>query len=139
MLFTPPHTTTMSRSAFSLAVFAGYLFGLGMVLVLEPNLLLTTFGFPPTSEVWIRVLGCVVVNLSVYYRYAAKSGSRPLVLATVYTRTFILFAFTAFVVLGLAEPMLVLFGAVDAAGAVWTYLSLRRDLAESAATAAHWQ
>ncbi|HSO61691.1 MAG TPA: hypothetical protein VLR50_11725 [Desulfobacterales bacterium] len=117
----------MSRSAFSLKIFAGYLLGLGVVLVLAPNLLLTTFGFPATSEVWIRVLGFVVVNLSVYYWYAAKSDSKPLFLATVFTRVFILVAFGALAVFGLAKPMLVLFGAIDAIGGLWTYLSLRRD------------
>ena len=117
----------MSRSAFSLKIFAGYLLGLGVLLVVAPNLLLTTFGFPATSEVWIRVLGFVVVNLSVYYWYAAKSESKPLFLATVYTRIFILVAFGALTVFGLAKPMLVLFGAVDAIGGLWTYLSLRRD------------
>ena len=117
----------MARSAFSLKVFAGYLLGLGVLLVVAPNLLLTTFGFPATSEVWIRVLGFVVINLSVYYWYAAKSESKPLFLATVYTRTFILVAFVALTVIGLAKPMLVLFGAIDALGGLWTYLSLRRD------------
>lgn len=116
----------MSRSALSLKVFAGYLLGLGVLLVVAPNLLLATFGFPATSEVWIRVLGFVVVNLSVYYWYAAKSESKPLFLATVYTRLFILVAFVALVVAGLARPMLVLFGAVDALGGLWTYFSLRR-------------
>src|SRR5262245_16829333 len=117
----------MSRSAFSLKVFAGYLLGLGVALVLSPNLLLTTFGFPATTEVWIRVLGFVVVNLSVYYWFAAKSEFKSLFRATIFTRVFILVAFGALAVLGLAKPMLVLFGAVDAMGAAWTYLSLRRD------------
>lgn len=117
----------MSRSVFSLKIFAAYLLGLGVILVLAPNLLLTMFGFPATSEVWIRVLGFVVVNLSVYYWYAAKSESRPLFVATIYTRTFILVAFAALAVSGLAKPTLVLFGAVDAIGGLWTYLALRRD------------
>jgi hypothetical protein len=38
-----------------------------------------------------------------------------------------LVAFGALTVLGLAKPMLVLFGAVDAIAGLWTYLSLRRD------------
>lgn len=117
----------MPRSAFSLKIFAGYLLGLGVLLAVAPNVLLTAFGVAATSEVWIRVLGLVVVNLSVYYWFAAKAESTPLFLATVYTRTFILVAFAALAFLGLAEPTLVLFGAVDAVGGAWTYLSVRRD------------
>jgi len=35
--------------------------------------------------------------------------------------------FLAFVAAGLASPMLILFGVVDLAGALWTALALRRD------------
>ena len=117
----------MSHAAFSLKVFASYLLILGVLLVFAPNLLLTTFGFPATSEVWIRVLGFVVVNLAVYYWFAAKSEAKQFFQASVYTRAFILLAFVALAVLGLAQPMLVLFGAIDTLGGLWTFISLRRD------------
>jgi hypothetical protein len=54
----------MSRAASSLFVFAVYLVGLGLGLLLVPNLLLRAFGAPPTSEVWIRVIGMLVLCLS---------------------------------------------------------------------------
>ena len=117
----------MSRAAHSLKVFAGYLAILSIVLVFAPNLLLTTFGFPATTEVWIRVLGLVVFNVAIYYWFAAKSEAKPFFLASVYARAFILLAFVALAVLGLAQPMLVLFGAVDTLGGIWTFISLRRD------------
>jgi hypothetical protein len=34
-----------------------YLVGLGLVLLLIPNVILPLFGFPTTEEVWIRVVG----------------------------------------------------------------------------------
>ena len=51
----------MSRSAFSLRVFSIYMFALGSVLVAAPNLLLSFFGFAVTQEVWIRVVGMLVL------------------------------------------------------------------------------
>jgi hypothetical protein len=117
----------MSHAAFSLKVFAGYLLILGGVLLIAPNVLLTLFAFAATLEVWIRVLAIVVINLAVYYWFAGKSEARPFLRATVYTRAFILFAFAALVVLGLARPTLILFGVIDALGGIWTFVSLRRD------------
>jgi len=34
---------------------------LGLGLLLVPNLLLGLFGFPPSREVWIRVVGLLVL------------------------------------------------------------------------------
>ena len=56
----------MSKSAFTIKVFGVYLLGLGILLALVPNLLLSPFGIPPTNEVWIRVLGVVVINVGVH-------------------------------------------------------------------------
>jgi hypothetical protein len=115
----------MSKAAFTLKVFAFYLFGLGALLLLAPDPLLMLFGFPPSHEVWIRVLGVVVINLGVYYWYGAVSEARPLFAASVATRLFVLIAFTGLVAAGLAQPMLILFGAVDAIGGLWTLWTLR--------------
>jgi len=47
----------MSKSAYSAKVFAIYLFVVGPVLVVAPNFLLSILQMPPTSEVWIHLLG----------------------------------------------------------------------------------
>jgi hypothetical protein len=117
----------MSKSAFTIKVFGVYLLVLGILLALVPNLLLSPFGIPPTNEVWIRVVGVVVINVGVYYWYAAVSEAKPFFLASVFTRAFVLLAFAAFAVLGLAKPMLIAFGAVDALGGLWTYFALRSE------------
>lgn len=117
----------MSRSATSVLVFAIYLFALGGILVVAPNTLLAVFAFQLTSEVWIRVVGMLVLILGFYYLQAARHDLRPLILATVYGRTAVLMFFIAFVLLDLAPPVLIVFGAVDFAGAVWTALCRRAD------------
>ena len=117
----------MSKAAFTIKAFAVYLVGLGALLALVPNLMLALFGFAPTSEVWIRVLGVVVFNLGWYYWYAAVSEARPFFAASVVTRAFALVAFVALVAAGFAQPTLILFGAIDAAGGLWTWLVLRSE------------
>ena len=115
----------MSRSTFSAKAFAAYLFVLGPVLVFVPNVLLALFGIAPSTDVWIRVVGLIVFMLGVYVWVSA--GYKPFLEASVYTRSAVFVALSAFALLGLGSPMLALFGAVDLAGAAWTWFALRAD------------
>ena len=117
----------MSKSAISVLVFAIYLFLLGLTLMVVPNRLLSVFGIPVTSEVWIRVVGMLVTILGTYYYQAARHGLRPFLEATVYGRCSVLVFFIVFVLLKFAPPVLILFGVIDAAGAIWTADCLRRE------------
>jgi hypothetical protein len=117
----------MSKSAVSAKVFAVYLFFAGALLVTAPNLLLSILQIPPTSEVWIRVVGLVAFMIGVYAWVAASHEFKPFLVASVYTRFVVFVAFTAFVVMGLASPMVMLFGAADLVGGIWTYWALRAD------------
>jgi hypothetical protein len=117
----------MSRTAFSIQAFGVYLLALGVGLILVPNLLLGLFRLPPTSDVWIRVVGVVVLGEGIYYWAAARSEAMGFFRATLVARPLVLVAFAAFAALGLASPLLVLFGLTDAAGALWTWLALRSE------------
>lgn len=120
----------MKSSAFSLFVFGLYMLVLGPVLVLTPNTLLEIFGFPLTQEIWIRVVGMLVILLGVYDVGAARAGLEPFIRLSVPVRGSVILFFGAFVALRLVEPALLLFGAVDALGATWTVLALRREASE---------
>jgi hypothetical protein len=115
----------MSNSARSVFVFGLYLLVLGLVLLLAPNILLRLFSVPTTSEVWIRVVGMLVLFLGFYYTQAARKGMTDFFQWTVYVRSTVILFFAAFVLLGLATAPLILFGAVDLVGAIWTALALR--------------
>ncbi|MDL2355567.1 MAG: hypothetical protein QFF03_09950 [Pseudomonadota bacterium] len=117
----------MSKSAFSAKVFAIYLFVVGAVLVVAPNFLLAIFRIPATSEVWIHVVGVTAFMIGVYAWVAAKHENRPFLEASVYTRFVVFVTFTTFAVIGLASPMIILFGAADLAGGIWTYFALKAD------------
>ena len=125
----------MTKSAQSLFFFALYLFGLGTVLLVAPNWLLGLFDIAPTAEVWIRVVGMLVLFLGVYYVSAARANFLPILEASVRVRIAVPLFFGAFVALGWAAPALLLFGGVDLAGAVWTFLTLRSELGSSPAPA----
>jgi hypothetical protein len=117
----------MSKSAFTVKVFGIYALILGIALIAVPNLLLGIFGLPVTSEVWVRVVGVVVFNIGLGYWIAAKSEAWAFFQGTVYPRSFVLVAFIGFWLLGFVKPVLILFGVVDVAGAIWTQRALRSE------------
>jgi hypothetical protein len=103
------------------------LFVVGAILVVAPNFLLSIFRMPPSSEVWIHVVGVIVFMLGVYAWVAGKHENKPMLEASVYTRSIVFVAFTTFAVIGLASPMLVVFGVVELLGAIWTHFALKAD------------
>ncbi|MFO7916610.1 MAG: hypothetical protein R6V13_00820 [Anaerolineae bacterium] len=115
----------MNRAAKSVLIFGIYEFVLGLVLLLIPNLLLPVFGFSPTTEPWIRVAGMMELILAYYYIRGAREEVWPLLRWTVHERSFAFVCLAGLVALGLAAPMLALFGLVDLMGAIWTGLALR--------------
>jgi hypothetical protein len=115
----------MNRAAVSVFVFSIYLFILGAVLVVVPNVLLSIFGIAETNEVWIRVVGMLVLILGYYYSTAARNNLTAFIRATVHGRISVLVFFIAFVAFGWAPATLILFGVIDAAAAVWTAIALR--------------
>jgi uncharacterized membrane protein len=115
----------MSAPAKSLFVFALYLVGLGLVLLVTPNTLGRFFGFPETHEVWIRVVGMLLLFVAFYFIQVVRKEWTDFFRWTVYTRSLVIVFFIAFVLLDLAPPVLVLFGVIDLLSALWTALALR--------------
>ena len=116
----------MSAAARSVFVFGVYLYGLGATLLVAPNPFLALFGLPPVADVWIRALGMAFLFLATYHIVAARHDFRPFFRYSVYLRSLVIVFFTAFVLLGLVRPVLILFGCFDLAGAIWTAAALRQ-------------
>ena len=117
----------MSKAARSLFVFGVYLVALGLLLLIVPNVLITLFGLPETHDVWIRVVGMLLVLLAFYDIQAARHELVDFFYASVVARAAVIVLFAGFVLANLVKPMLLLFGAIDLAGAIWTASALRQD------------
>lgn len=115
----------MSKAARSVLVFGVYVLIMGLTLMIVPNALLGLFRYPTSDEVWVRVVGFLAATVGYYYIVAARSELTPFFEASVRARPFLIVCFIVFVSLGLAKPVLVLFGAIDLLGAIWTWLMLR--------------
>jgi hypothetical protein len=116
----------MTSAGKSVYYFGFYLLILGATLTGFPNLLLSTFQLPETNEIWVRVVGVLVFNIGLYYVFMAPTNNTLFYSISVYTRASILVWFVAFVLIGLAPAPLILFGAVDMAGALWTFAAMKR-------------
>jgi len=117
----------MTKSARSVFVFGIYVAVLGVVLIINPNVLLKTLSRTSTNEVWIRVVGLLLLYLGFYYTQAARKEMTDFFRWTVYARSTVIFFFAAFVLLGLANPPLIMFGVVDLLGAIWTNVAMRSE------------
>ena len=115
----------MSKSARSMFVFGIYVAILGIMLIVVPNFLLRTISRTSTNEVWIRVVGLLLLYLGFYYTQAARKEMTNFFRWTVYTRSTVIVFFAAFVLLGFARPQMIMFGVIDLLGAIWTGLALR--------------
>jgi hypothetical protein len=115
----------MSDAAKTVRAFGYYMLGLGGVLVVAPNLVLTTVGLAPTEEVWLRVVGMLLLFMAGYYFLAARAEWTQFFRASVWFRSLVILFFAAFVVLGLVKPVLLAFAVVDLLAALWTASALR--------------
>jgi len=120
----------MSQAAKSLLVFGIYLIGLGLSLLLVPNLMLRLFSVPPTNEVWIRINGMFILCLSFFYILSARHELSIFIRWTVWARVAVIFYFAAFVLFVSAPKALLLFGLIDLLAATWTWLALKKDRSE---------
>jgi hypothetical protein len=125
----------VSNAAKSILVYAVYLFGEGAALLVAPNFMLGLFGLPPSTDVWIRIVGMTVVFFGVYYVIAARYEFRPFFVASIATRSSVPFIFAIFVIAGLAPLSLMLFTPVDILFVAWTWLALRQGSVPARASA----
>ncbi len=117
----------MVSSARTVFFFGIYLILVGLNLLVAPNFMLRLFELPETNEVWVRVVGMLVLYLGFYYKEAGQKEWTGFIKLSVYSRSSALVFFAGFVLLGFAEPPFVIFGALDFLGAMWTWWALRLE------------
>lgn len=111
----------MSKIATTIFVYSFYLFLMGLGMMLIPNTLLALFGFLPTEEVWIRVLGLFTFTTGIYYFYSAQNEQIAFFQATIVGRIFFFLMMLVFVLAFQQSVMLAVIGSVDLLGAIWTF------------------
>jgi hypothetical protein len=119
----------LSPAALSVMVFGIYMAGQGALLLFVPNVLLGLVGLPLANEVWVRVVGWVLLVLAYYYTRSALLENKDFFRWSMQIRLLQFVCFGALVGLKMAAPMLLLFSTVEAASGVWTAMALRTKTA----------
>lgn len=111
----------MQAAAKSVFYFGIYLFLVGIPLLIIPQLFFDIFKLGTVLDVWIRVVGVMTLGLAYYYIQAARHGLIGFYQLTVVVRVGVFLVFLGLVLFKLAPTVLILFGTVDLAGALWTW------------------
>ena len=117
------------RATLSLRIWGYYLAAIGGILLGAPNTMLGLVGLPPTDEVWIRVVGMLTWILSYASFQSARTRNLEYMTWSRNARFSVPFFLAAFVGLGFVGPAILPFGAIDLAGATWTWWAIRADAA----------
>lgn len=115
------------RKFTSLYVQTTYVSLTGISLVFIPNTILGLFDLGSTTEVWIRVLGVIVLTLAILYYGIIKAGNKDVIQSTIYGRLFAALGIILLALLGFSELTLILFAGVDIATAIWTWFELKKQ------------
>lgn len=97
---------------------------MGLVLLLLPGQVLPMVGLEEHGGTWVHVLGFVLCCSAYYYLWAGRSGNKDFARLTVHTRLLAPIVMLGLVMVEVADPMVLLFGVVDALGGIWTAVVL---------------
>ena len=97
--------------------------GAGFILI--PHFALNLFGLSAGDDVWVRFVGMLASIIGFYYVQVARVGLDRFIPWTVAGRYYAAGLMVLFVVLGKVGLGMLLFAAVDAAAASWTWFALR--------------
>ena len=121
----------MTQSGKSLFYFGVYGVFAGLLLITIPETLLSLVHLPALPLGWARIIGLLAMVIGTYDIVCGKANIQPFIKASVYVR-FGFFIGTIFLVLLQQMPKTaILFGVVDAGGALWTVMALKSDTSKN--------
>ena len=111
----------------SLLIFGLYLVVVGIGFMIAPHQLLSIFSLSAGDDIWIRMVGLLASIIGSYYILAARARLEAFYRWTVPARYFAAAFMGLMFLLGNVGAPILLFAAIDAAAATWTWLALRAD------------
>jgi hypothetical protein len=116
----------MNKPQISIFVFGLYMvFVVGLGFMLMPMFVLKLFGLSAGDDAWIRMVGMLASIIGFYYIRVAQAKMDNFIPWTVPGRYYAASFMVLMVVLDKLGPALLLFAAIDAAAATWTWLAVR--------------
>jgi hypothetical protein len=117
----------MSKAGLSVFVFGFYLVIVGLGFMIAPHWNLRLFGLSAGDDIWIRMMGMLASIIGAYYLLAVRAHLEVFFKWTVPGRYYAAGFMALMFVLGKVGPAIVLFAAIEAAAATWTWMALRSN------------
>ena len=117
----------MDHSAKSIFFFGIYIAFIGVLFTFVPNLLLELVNVPASHEVWIHLVGMLLIFMGFFYAQAGRENMTAFFKWTLVTRTAAAAFVVGFILTGLISPVILLFWLGDLAGAIWTAVALKKE------------
>jgi hypothetical protein len=121
--YDPP--ALMSRPARTLFAFGLYVVLTGLIFLTAPDFLIASLRLPPSPPGWPRLVGVLALVIGTYDLIGAHSECLPYIKASVPIRVAFAISMTILFLTRQMPVTVVAFGAIDAAGAIWTWAALR--------------
>lgn len=115
----------MTYSAKTVFYFGIYVVCTGLLFLFIPEPILSLLQLPATPSGWTSVVGLLALVIGAYYIVCGKANSEVFIRATLYVRWAFAIGATLLFVVGQMPVSIILFGGVDALGAVWTAMALK--------------
>jgi len=115
----------MSRAARSLFVFAIYVLIVGVALIVVPAPIAALLRLPPATVGWVRMIGLLSLVIGVYDAIGSHAECLPYIRGSVPVRFGFAIGTALLVAFGQMPATILLSGATDIAGALWTAFALR--------------
>src|SRR5512142_3578658 len=115
----------MSRSARSLFLFGVYVAVAGAAFLVAPSFLASLLRLPPATSGWPRMVGLLALVIGSYDMIASRAECLPYIRSSVPVRFGFALGTALIVLFGQMPLSVLLLGATDIAGAVWTAIALK--------------
>jgi len=115
----------------SIFIFGIYVIFLGITFLFVPEIMFLMLAYPTPPDIVSRILGMVFLLLAYLYIRAGldEEGMTKFFIWSVHTRALVIIFLGVFAALQLVSPLVIMFGAIDLAAALWTFWALRKDKA----------
>lgn len=117
----------MTSSAKSLFYFGIYVLITGLQFIVVPEKLIALLQLPPIPQNWASVVGILALVIGSYDTFCGYTNVQPVIKISVYVRLGFAIATVLLFVSGQMPAGVLVMGAIDALGAMWTYFALRTE------------
>lgn len=116
-----------SNASISLQVFCVYTIVVGIILMTIPHVGLGFVNIKMGDETWARLTGLLAFSLGIIAFLSAKNQVHIVIQYSIWLRYFSCFFIFTLALIGKFELPMLIFGAIDGAGATWTLIALKID------------